>query len=73
MAKHLVSTEIQVGISWEEELVDNERSNFYVRLKPRASLKKIRSIDAAGHTIGETIVDESKKDLKGKFKHVKVS
>ena len=69
----IIATDVEVNIKWEEELVDNERSNFYVRLKPHATLKKLSAMDAAGNIIGRKFLEESKKDLKGKLKHVKVS
>lgn len=72
MGKHFLSTEVEVSINWKEELVDNDRSNFYVRLSPVATLKKTAVYDASGKQVMESFLDEAKKDLKGKYKNLKV-
>lgn len=72
MGKHFVSTAVEVSIKWEEELVDNDRSNFYVRLSPIATLKKTAVYDASGKQVMEDFLDEAKKELKGKYRNLKV-
>lgn len=72
MGKHFVSTEVEVSINWKEELVDNDRSDFYVRLSPVATLKKTAVYDASGKQVAESFLKETKQEMKGKYKNLKV-
>lgn len=70
MGKHFVSTEVDVDIKWREELVDSGGSNFYIRLSPVATLKKTAIMDASGAI--KSLLTETKQEMKGKFKNLKV-
>lgn len=58
---------VTVSIDWEEELVDNDRSNFYIRLTPKAVIKKIGVDDSTAKKVGKTVLDNvarSNKNIK---------
>lgn len=62
-----ISVPVSVSITWEEELVDNDRSNFYMRLTPRAVIKKIGGDDSIAKKVGEKVlenVSRSNKNIK---------
>ena len=64
-----ISVPVSVSITWEEELVDNDRSNFYMRLTPRAVIKKIGVDDSIPKKVGEKVlenVSRSNKNIKVK-------
>lgn len=61
------SVGVTVSIDWEEELVDNDRSNFYMRLTPKAVIKKIGADDSMAKKVGKTVLDNvarSNKNIK---------
>lgn len=61
------SVGVTVSIDWEEELVDNDRSNFYMRLTPKAVIKKIGTDDSMAKKVGKTVLDNvarSNKNIK---------
>lgn len=63
------SVGVTVSIDWEEELVDNDRSNFYMRLTPKAVIKKIGVDDSMAKKVGEKVLDNvarSNKNIKVK-------
>lgn len=64
-----ISVPVSVSITWEEELVDNDRSNFYMRLTPKAVIKKIGADDSMAKKAGEKVLDNvarSNKNIKVK-------
>ena len=52
-----ISVPVSVSITWKEELVDNDRSNFYMRLTPTAVIKKIAIDEGVAKKIGNTVLD----------------
>ncbi len=62
-----ISVPVSVSITWEEELVDNDRSNFYMRLTPKAIIKKIGVDDSMAKKAAEKVLDNvarSNKNIK---------
>lgn len=62
-----ISVPVSVSITWEEELVDNDRSNFYMRFTPRATIEKIGATDGIAKKVGQQILEDvarSNKNIK---------
>lgn len=64
-----VSVPVRVSIDWHEELVDNDRSNFYMRFTPRATIEKIGTTDGIEKKVGKKILE----DLAAGSKNIKVN
>ena len=56
---------VKVSITWEEELVDNDKSNFYVRLKPKLTYRLFGANDMA-KSLARTALDQIVKGVKSK-------
>ena len=54
-----ISVPVAVSITWKEELVDNDRSNFYMRFTPQAVIKKIVADEDEAKKIGRAVLDEA--------------
>lgn len=55
---------IRVSIDWTEELVDNDRSNFYMRLTPHAVIRKVDVNDEIAKKVGQQILENVSKGNK---------